>query len=172
MRELLPMARGIALLWNPSRTNSARQAEDLKRAADALGLTLHVVEASADRDLEGAMGAARKAADALLVAADPYFFTRYDRIVRLAAEHSMPAMYFFREFVAAGGLISYGSNLTNAFHHIGTYAGQVLRGENPAEMPVIQQSDKLELVINLKTAKALGLDIPPTLLARAYEAIE
>jgi putative ABC transport system substrate-binding protein len=133
---------------------------------------LHVVEASADRNLEGAMGAARRAADALLVAADPYLFTRYDRIVRLAAEHSMPAMYFFREFVAAGGLISYGSNLTNAFRQIGVYAGQVLRGQNTGEMPVIQQSDKLEVVINLKTARALGLDVPPILLARADEVME
>src|SRR5829696_388378 len=104
--------------------------------------------------------------------ADPFFFARRDRIVALAERHSLPTMYFFREFVAAGGLVSYGSNLGNAYYHIGMYAGKILKGLNPAEMPMVQQSDKLELVINLKTAKALSIQVPATLQTSADEVIE
>jgi putative tryptophan/tyrosine transport system substrate-binding protein len=172
LRELLPKAKNIAVLFNPVKANANEQLQDLQRAAQVLGVTLHVVEASADDQLAGAMAAGRSAAEAMIVAADPYLFARYDRIVRLSAQHVLPAIYFFREFVADGGLISYGSNLADAYREIGAYAGKVLRGENPADIPVVQQSDKLELVINLKTAKALGLEVPLTLLARADEVIE
>jgi putative ABC transport system substrate-binding protein len=172
LRELLPKAKNIAVLFNPVKANANEQLQDLQRAAQVLGVTLHVVEAAADDQLAGAMAAGRSAAEAMIVAADPYLFARYDRIVRLAAQHVLPAIYFFREFVAGGGLISYGSNLADAYREIGAYAGKVLRGENPADIPVVQQSDKLELVINLKTAKALGLEVPLTLLARADEVIE
>jgi putative tryptophan/tyrosine transport system substrate-binding protein len=172
LRELVPTAKRVAMLANPRRENSERQMHELQAGARTLGLTLHVVEAAADDDLVPALAAARSQADAVIVAADPYFFARHDRIVGLAASHALPTMYFFREFVVAGGLISYGSNLAAAFREIGGYAGKVLRGENPREMPMVQQSDKLELVINLNTAKTLGLEIPPTLLARADEVIE
>ena len=172
LHELIPKAQTIALLFNPTRANSHRQAEELRRAAETLRLSLFVVEAAADDALPSAIAAARQGADALIVAADPYFFVRHDQIVRLAADHSLPAMYFFREFVIAGGLISYGSNLADAHREIGVYAGKVLGGGNPAVMPVVQQSDKLELVINLKTARALGVDVLPTLLARTDEVLE
>jgi putative ABC transport system substrate-binding protein len=172
--ELLPGNKDVALLLNSNsaRTNAGRQAEEMRRAADALGLRLHVAEARADDELPRAFAAARSAANALIVGADAYFFARHDRIVQLAAHYSLPAMYFFREFVDAGGLISYGSNLADAYREIGVYAGKVLRGARPADTPIVQQSDRLELVINLKTAKTLGLSIPPTLLARADEVIE
>ena len=119
-----------------------------------------------------AFATARAGAGALIVSADPFFFARRDRIVALAERHSLPTMYFFREFVAAGGLVSYGSNLGNAYYHIGMYAGKILKGLNPAEMPMVQQSDKLELVINLKTAKALSIQVPATLQTSADEVIE
>jgi putative tryptophan/tyrosine transport system substrate-binding protein len=119
-----------------------------------------VVEADEEDDFDPAFATARAGAGALIVSADPFFFARRDRIVALAERHSLPTMYFFREFVAAGGLVSYGSNLGNAYYHIGIYAGKILKGFNPAEMPMVQQSDKLELVINLKTAKALSIQCP------------
>jgi putative ABC transport system substrate-binding protein len=172
LRELVPAAERIAMLANPRRENSERQMQELQAGARALGITLHVIEAGADDELPRAMGEARNRADALIVAADPYFFARHDRIVGLAALHSLPSIYFFREFVTAGGLVSYGSNLADAFREIGSYAGKVLRGGNPGEMPMVQQSDKLELVVNLKTAATLGLTIPLTILARADEVIE
>jgi putative ABC transport system substrate-binding protein len=131
-----------------------------------------VVEADDDDDLPRAVAAARASAGALIIGADPYFFVRHEQIVALVQAHALPAMYFFREFVAAGGLVSYGSNLVDAYHQIGVYAGLVLRGGNPAEMPMVQQSDKLELVLNARTAKTLGLAIPPHLIARADEVIE
>ena len=172
LRELAPQANLVAFLTNPNRPNSPEQREAMQQAASALGLGLVVVEANDDDDLPRAFAAARRDAGALVVGADPYFFARYELIVALAEHHSMPAMYFFREFVLAGGLASYGSSLAHAYHQVGVYTGKVLNGADPAELPVVQQSDKLELVINLKTAKALGLTIAPTFVARADEVIE
>jgi putative ABC transport system substrate-binding protein len=172
LRELVPSTPTVALLANPKRPGSERQQKDVEAAARALGLTLLVVDADDDDDLAPAFEAASAGAGALIVSADPFFFARRDRIVALAEHHSLPTMYFFREFVAAGGLVSYGSNLGNAYYHIGVYAGKILKGFNPAEMPMVQQSDKLELVINLKTARVLGIQVPATLQTSADEVIE
>jgi putative ABC transport system substrate-binding protein len=172
LRELVPTADVIAFLSNPARSNSERQVTEIQNAAGALGLKLLVVEADEDDDLAPAFARARAEAGALVVGADPYFFVRHDSLVALAAVHALPTMYFFREFVLAGGLVSYGSNLASAFHQVGVYTGKVLKGTPPAELPLVQQSDKLELVLNVKTAKTLGLSVPPTLLARADEVIE
>jgi putative tryptophan/tyrosine transport system substrate-binding protein len=172
LRELMPGASTVALLANPKRPGSDRQQQNVEAAARALGLTLLVVEANDDGDLAPAFEAARAGARALIVSADPFFFARRDRIISLAERHSLPTMYFFREFVAAGGLVSYGSNLGNAYHHIGVYTGKILQGQNPADMPMVQQSDKLELVINLKTARVLGIQVPATLQTSADEVIE
>lgn len=172
MHELVPAAKVIAFLTNPARSNSERQVAAMQEAAKAVGVELAVLEADDDGDLRSVLGTAKPAAGALIVGADPYFFVRHELIVSLVESHALPTMYFFREFVAAGGLVSYGSNLANAFHQIGVYAGKVLSGIKPAEMPMVQQSDKLELVLNATTAKKLGLAIPPTFLARADEVIE
>jgi putative tryptophan/tyrosine transport system substrate-binding protein len=172
LRELTPDAKLVAFLTNPKRPNSPQQTQAMQEAARALTLGLVVLEAHDDDDLPQALAAARSQAGALVVGADPYFFARYERIVVLVERHALPAVYFFREFVLAGGLASYGSNLAHAYHQVGVYTGKVLNGAAPADLPMVQQSDKLELVINLKTAKALGLHIPPTLLARADEVIE
>jgi putative ABC transport system substrate-binding protein len=170
--ELVPDANAIAYLTNPSRTNSGRQVAAMQTTATELGVTLALFEAVDDDDLPRAVAAARGAAGALIVAGDPYFFVRHEKIVALAERHALPAMYFFREFVAAGGLVSYGPNLADAYHQIGVYAGKVLKGGDPGNMPMVQQTDKLELVLNARTARTLGLTIPPTLLARAEEVIE
>ena len=172
MHELVPEAKVVAFLTNPARPNLAAQVSAMQTAAEVLGVRLTVVEADDDDDLPHAVAAARSAAGALVVGADPYFFVRHEQIVSLVRAHALPTMYFFREFVSAGGLVSYGSNLVNAYRQIGVYAGKVLKGGNPAEMPMVQQSDKLELVLNTGTARTLGLTIPPTLLARADEVIE
>ena len=173
LRELVPRADSVAVLINPANPNAERQEQNIEAAAGAAGLRLLRVFASDDPSLDKAMTeAASVSGKALVVAGDPYFLMRNERIVALAAQHSLPAMYFFREFTVAGGLASYGSNLANAYYQLGLYAGRILKGAKPAEMPMTQQTDKLELVINLKTAKALGLMIPPPLLARADEVIE
>ena len=172
LRELAPQANLVAFLTNPNRPNSPEQREAMQKAASTLRLGLLVLEADDDDELPRAFAAAQREAGALVVGADPYFFARHERIVALADHHSLPAMYFFREFVLAGGLASYGSSLAHAYHQVGVYTGKVLKGADPAELPVVQQSDKLELVINLKTAKALGLTIAPTFVARADEVIE
>jgi putative ABC transport system substrate-binding protein len=144
----------------------------MQTTARKLGVTLALFEAADDDELPRAVAAARRAADALIVAGDPYFFVRHEQIVTLAERPALPAMYFFREFVAAGGLASYGPNLADAYYQIDVYAGKVLKGGAPGNMPMAQQSDKLELVLNARTARNLGLTIPPTLLARAEEVIE
>jgi putative ABC transport system substrate-binding protein len=172
LRELVPNAHVVAFLSNPALKNALRQVQEMQAAADALGLKLIVIEADQDADLSAAMAAARAHAGALIVGADPYFLARKERIVSLARDHALPTMYFFREFVMAGGLISYGSNLADAFHRIGIYAGKVLKGTSPGDLPIIQQTDKLELVLNLKTANALGLQVPTPFLASADEVIE
>ena len=173
LRELVPDAKVVAFLNNPSRPNSQRQTQEMQAAAQALGVGLLVLQADDDDDLALALAAARAEAAAVVVGADAYFFARHERIVALAERHALPAMYFFREFVVAGGLVSYGSSLADAYRQIGVYSGKVLKGADPAELPMSQQSEKLELVINARTAKALGLARSrPRFLARADEVIE
>jgi len=167
--EFVPTARTVLLLVNPANPNIRADVPEAQRAAETLGRHLEVLTASTENELDAAFMAMK--ADALLVMPDPYFFGRCRRLVALTAQHAMPAIYPFRECVDIGGLISYGSPFAYLFHQMGMQAGRILKGARPADLPV-QQSTKLELVINLKTAKALGLMVPPSLLARADDVIE
>jgi putative ABC transport system substrate-binding protein len=172
LHELLPTADHVAFLVNPNYPVTTSDLEEMKAAASVMGLRVAVLNASSENDLDDAFAAlAREKSKALLVQNEPYFNNRRDQIVGLAARYAIPAIYHRRELVLAGGLLSYGSPLTDAYHQVGIYTGRILKGEKPADLPV-QQPTKLELVINLRTAKALGLEIPPTLLARADEVIE
>jgi putative tryptophan/tyrosine transport system substrate-binding protein len=173
LRELLPSTSTIALLVNPNNPNVAADAPETKAAANALGRRLEVLTASTEGDLEAAFTAmVKRQAGALVVMPDPFFFARREQLVVLAARYAVPTIYPVREFTEIGGLMSYGTRLSlDAAQQVGTYTGKILRGAKPADLPV-QQSSKLELVINLKTAKVLGLTIPPTLLARADDVIE
>jgi putative ABC transport system substrate-binding protein len=173
LHELVPSANTIAYLENPTLTNVQRQTQEVEIAAPGLGLRIVVIRASREADFATAFtDLAQQQIGALLVGADPFFFMERNQLVAMAERHAVPAMYFFREFVTAGGLISYGTNLTEGYRQIGVYAGKILKGANPADMPIAQQSEKIELVINLKTAKTLGLTVPQSLLARAEEVIE
>jgi putative ABC transport system substrate-binding protein len=173
LHELVPTARRIAYLVNPTGPNAEKQSRDAVSEEQALGVKLSVLKASSERDFAGAFAViAQDRIGALAVGADPFFFMEREQLVALAARHAVPTMYFFREFVAAGGLISYGTRLIEGYRQIGVYIGKVLKGANPADLPIAQQSEKIELVINLKTAKALGLEVPLSLLTRADELIE
>jgi putative ABC transport system substrate-binding protein len=146
--------------------------EDVQEAARAKGLRLNILKAGTENEIDAAFATLTQLhATALIVQADPYFTTRRDQLVALAARHAVPAIYSFREFAAFGGLISYGSSLSGAFHQVGEYTGKILNGANPSDLPV-QQPTKFELVINLKSAKALGLTVPESLLQRADEVVE
>ena len=144
----------------------------MQAAAQTLGLRIHVVQASADRDFDAAFANVREhRAGALAIAADALFVSRVDQLAALGLHHAVPALYPFREFAVAGGLASYGTDLADTYRSAGLYTGRILNGEKPADLPV-QQATKVELVLNLKTAKALGLTLPQTLIARADEVIE
>ncbi len=172
LRDLVPKIASIALLVNPHNPNAAPQTKDMQAATTALGLQFHVVSAGSQSDLDNAFATlVRQRTDALVVSADPFFISHRDQLVALALRYSMPTIYYAREFAEAGGLISYASSFADSFHQAATYVGRILKGEKPADLPV-QQPTNFELVINLKTATALGLEIPPTLLARADEVIE
>jgi putative ABC transport system substrate-binding protein len=173
MHELVPAADTIALLVNPGNPSNAKtQSRDLQAAAGNLGLRLHVLNASTESDITATFATlVQLRAGALVIGADSYFNSRSEQFADLALRNAMPTIYQYREFAAAGGLMSYGSNLTDMYRLIGIYTGRILKGDKPADLPV-QQSTKVELIINMKTAKALGLTIPLPLLTRADEVIE
>jgi putative ABC transport system substrate-binding protein len=169
--ELVPTAATVAFLVNPNNSNTVDRTRAMQEAARAVGRQLHAVTAGAEAELEPAFLAVQRHAGALFVPPDPFFTSRREQLVALAARHAIPASYPFREYAAAGGLMSYGTDLVDAYRLVGIYTGRVLKGEKPADLPV-QQTVKTELIINLKTAKTLGLTFPLTLLGRADEAIE
>jgi putative ABC transport system substrate-binding protein len=171
--ELVPAANILALLVNPTNPILAEaQSRDFQKAARALGLQLHILRASTERDFEGVFESlAQRGAGALAIGADQLFNSNSERLATLAIRYSVPAIYQYPEFAAAGGLMSYGGSIVEEFHLTGVYTGRILKGEKPGELPV-QQATKVELIINMKTAKALGITVPPTLLARADEVIE
>lgn len=172
LRELVPKAAVIAVLLNPSGPSVGSQSNDLREAAGAVGQQIRILHASSERELNTAFATVDELrAAALLVGASPFFNAHRDRIVALAARRAIPVIYEQREFAVAGGLMSYGTSLTDATRQVGVYTGRVLKGEKPADLPVVQ-STKFEFVINLKTAKALGLTIPQSLLLRADEVIQ
>jgi putative ABC transport system substrate-binding protein len=172
LREVVPTTGSIAVLLNPNYWGFDVQLKDLQEAASAVGQQVGVFNASSEADIHAAFRAlARLPAAALLVGADPFFNGRREQLVTLAAHYSVPAMYELREYALAGGLMSYGTNLADAYRQVGNYAARVLKGEKPADLPVVQSST-FELVINLKTAKALRLTIPAGVLTIADEVIE
>ena len=172
LRELVPQATTFAIVLNPSFPASTQQLKDLEEAARPIGIQLRILRASTDEEIELAFASiAQLHLPAFAIASDPFLLTRRDKIVALAARYSVPGIYFFRDFAVAGGLMSYGTSLIEAYRQIGVYAGRILKGEKPADLPVVQ-STKFELVINLKIAKALGLDVPLGLTAAADEVIE
>jgi ABC-type uncharacterized transport system substrate-binding protein len=172
LRELVPTAATIALLINPTNPAAETELRDLQTPIRTLGLQLHVLRASSERTIDDAFAAlVQLRAGGLLIGPDPFFNTRSEKLAVSALRNAVPAVYQYREFVLAGGLMSYGGNLTDQYRQIAAYVGRILKGEKPADMPV-QQGTKIELFLNLKTAKALGLTVPISLLARADEVIE
>jgi putative tryptophan/tyrosine transport system substrate-binding protein len=172
LRDLVPQATTFALLVDPNYSTTDAQVRDVQTASARLGVQLIVARANSERDIEAAFATfVQQRAAALLVGASPFFNNRRDQLVALAARHKLPATYESREFAAAGGLVSYGNSITDAYRQAGVYAGLIVKGAKPADLPVIQPS-KFELVINLKTAKTLGLEFHPQLLATADEVIE
>jgi putative tryptophan/tyrosine transport system substrate-binding protein len=172
LHEAVPPPAVIALLVNPGNPNIDDAGAEAQRAALSIGRQMVVIKAATEADIDAAFTSlAQQGVGALLVGPDPFFDSRAARIIELAARHALPAIYPLRETVSAGGLMSYGTSITDAFRQVGAYTGRILKGEKPADLPV-QQSTKIELVINLKTAKVLGLTVPLQLLARADEVIE
>jgi putative ABC transport system substrate-binding protein len=171
LHEVIPGAAVVAVLVNPSNPNVEANERDIEAAARAVGLRLEFIKASSDQDFEAAFAAVRGKAGALIVSADGFYASRRTELVALAARHAIATMYFQREFVPLGGLISYGSDTPGMYRQAGVYTGRILKGAKPADLPVLQPT-KFELAINLQAAKTLGIEIPPTLLARADEVIE
>jgi putative ABC transport system substrate-binding protein len=172
LSELVPQARVIGLLVNPNYSGVERIMREVQEAARAKGVQLHILKAAAESEIDAAFASlVQLQAGALVIQADPFFGSRADQLVALASHHAVPAIYYFREFAASGGLISYGTSRIAQYRQVGIYAGRILKGAKPADLPV-QQPTTFELVINLKTAKALGLTVPQSMLLRADEVIE
>jgi putative ABC transport system substrate-binding protein len=172
LRELLPKAARIGLMVNPTNPNVEGVTKDVTAAASAIGVDIDVVRASDSREIEVAFATlVRNRADALVVGADSFLTSRRLQLATLATRHEIPAVYNGREFAHAGGLMGYSTSMTEVYRQLGDYTGRILKGAKPADLPVVQ-STKFEFVINLPTARALGLDVPPMLLARADEVIE
>ena len=172
LHEMLPQAKAIAFLYNPKFVVAEDQLRDVLEAARTLGLQVDVFHASTESEINAAFRTmAEERVEALTIGGDPFFDTRRGQLLALAAYNGLPAIYQFREYAAAGGLMSYGIDAVDAYHQVGIYAARILKGAKTMDLPVLQPT-KFELVINLNTAKALALDIPPTLLARADEVIE
>ncbi len=170
--ELVPQAKVIALLMNPSNEGTERQTRDAQEAARGRGRQLHILRATSENEIDAAFASLiTSPADAILVGADALFVNRREQLVALASRHAVPAIYQWREFVDSGGLISYGPSGSSVTRQVGIYVGKILKGAKPADLP-IEQPTRFELVINLKTAKALGLTVPQSLFARADEVIE
>jgi putative ABC transport system substrate-binding protein len=172
LHELMPKISITALIVNPNSPESERQPEQAQQAARALGWQLHIIGARSESEIAEAFASAVAArAEAVVVGTDPFFFSRREHIVALADHYAVPTIYFDRSFVAAGGLISYGNSISDAYRRAGLQTGRILKGAKPSDLPV-DQATRFEFVVNLKTAKALGLEIPPSLLVRADEVIE
>ena len=172
LRELVPNAEVIALLVNQNSSQGQGQMRDVQEAARAVGQQLVVWNGGTDEEIDAAFaGIVSQNVGALLVGSDPFFDPRRERLIGLAAQHAMPAIYQFREFALAGGLMSYGASITDMYQQVGVYAGRILKGEKPSDLPVLQAT-KFETVLNLKTAKTLGMSIPDKVLAIADEVIE
>jgi putative tryptophan/tyrosine transport system substrate-binding protein len=172
LHELVPAASTIALLVNPGNPGAASLTKEMQAAARTLGLSLLVLQASTDSDIDAAFATmARLRAEGIVISPDAFFIQQSARLAALALGQAIPAMFQYREFAAAGGLISYAGSQPESYHLVGVYAGRILRGEKPADLPV-QRSTRVELFINLKTARALGISVPRTMLARADEVIE
>ncbi len=172
LAELVSQVRVIALLVNPNGVNAEGVIREVQEAARARRLQLHIWKADSEAEIDAAFASlALQHADALIVSSDPFFDTRRQQLVALAARHAVPAIYAWREFATTGGLISYGASLADVYRQLAVYVGKILNGAKPADLPV-QQPTKFELVVNLKTAKALGLAVPPSILARADEVVE
>jgi putative ABC transport system substrate-binding protein len=172
LHQLVPTATKLAVLLNPKTANAESQLNEVRSASRTLGPQIEVVDASDERDIDIAFASiAQKKIGGLVVSADPFFNNCRRQFIALASHYSMPTLYFVRDFTSSGGLISYGTSITDAYHQVGSYTGKILSGAKPSDLPVVQPT-KFELVINLKTAKALGLVVPPALLAAADEVIE
>jgi len=169
---LVPTAAEVAVLFNPKSPEAETVSRDVEAAAHAIGLQIHVLTASTESDIDAAFASlVQRHIGAVVVGTDPFFTLHRDRLLALAARHSIAAIYDTREYAEAGGLMSYGTNIPDAYRQLGVYPGRVLKGEKPADLPV-QQPTRFELVINLKAAKALGLTVPLTLQVAADEVIE
>jgi putative ABC transport system substrate-binding protein len=173
LHEIVPEAKTIGYLANPKNARFDAQTLILENAAEKLGVKLLILNATSQSEIDKVFATVRsERVDGIIVGADPFFFMRVTQIVDLAATHRVPAIYFLREYARSGGLVSYGTRLGDALRQVGVYTGRVLKGAKPAELPIVQQSEKIELLVNLKTAKALGINIPTSVLLRADEVIE